>query len=137
MKYWFVRSPFKTRTWEDVLMAGVFSLYGIRGNAAKKNISEMKKGDLALWYSSAAGKKIFGIMKVKNTAYPDSTSDSYWLAIDFIPVTTLKRPIPFEEIKNNQHLSGSSIVKQIRISVTNVLKEEYQKIITISGSLSG
>jgi len=32
MKYWVVRSPFKTRTWEDTLMAGVFSLYGIRGN---------------------------------------------------------------------------------------------------------
>lgn len=132
MKYWVVRSPFKTRTWEDVLMAGVFNLYGIRGNAAKKSISEMRKGDLAFWYSSAAGKKIFGIMKVKNSAYPDNTADSDWLAIDFVPVTTLKRSIPLEEIKNNQHLSGSSIVKQIRISVTNVLKEEYQEIIAIS-----
>ena len=38
MKYWFIRSPFRTLRWEDVLMSEVFNLYGIRSNAAKKNV---------------------------------------------------------------------------------------------------
>ena len=44
MKYWFIRSPFKTRKWEDILMSGVFNLYGIRNYSAKNNIAKIKKG---------------------------------------------------------------------------------------------
>ncbi len=101
MRYWFVPSPLKTRKWNDVLMAGVFKLYSIRSNVAKKNIAKMEKGDLAFWYSSTAGKKIFGIMEVKNSDYLDNTTDSDWLAIDFIPVITLNRAISLETIRKN------------------------------------
>ena len=129
MRYWFVRSPFKTRKWEDVLMADQFKLYGIRNYAAKKNISKMKCGDIALWYSSSAEKKIYGIMKVKNSAYPDNTAEGDWLAIDFIPTTSLHDPISFQQINDNSVLAASSIIKQKRISVVEILKDEYDEII--------
>ncbi|MEA3391832.1 MAG: EVE domain-containing protein [Candidatus Marinimicrobia bacterium] len=132
MKYWFVRSPFKTRKWEDILMADIFKLYGIRGNAAKKNISEMKKHDVAFWYSSTAGKKVYGIMKVKNNAYPDNTTDSDWLAIDFTPITTFNKPIHLKEIKKNQFLSDSNMVKQSKISVISISKTESDEIIEMA-----
>lgn len=131
MKYWFVRSPFKTRKWEDVLMTGVFNLYGIRGNAAKKNISEMQKGDMAFWYSSSAGKKIYGIMKVKNNAISDNTADTDWLAIDFIPKTSLSIPIPIKTISEIELFSDSRILKQKRISVVEISKNEYDAIVKI------
>ena len=115
MRYWFVRSPFKTRKWEDVLMAGIFNFYGIRSNASKKNISKMEKGDLALWYSSSAGKKVYGQMQIKGKAFPDKTTAKDWLAIDFIPESTFKMPVSFENIKESKVLSDSYIINQKRI----------------------
>lgn len=50
-------------------MAGVFHLYGIRGNAARKNISLMEKGEMALWYSSSAGKKVYGTSDICRLFY--------------------------------------------------------------------
>jgi len=128
MKYWFVRSPYKTRKWEDVLMSGVFKLYGIRNYAAKKNISAMGKNDMALWYSSTAGKKIFGTMKIKETAYQDMTSEGDWLAIDLIPMITFEKPVSYTQLKEYEILINSNIISQNRISVVEITKEEYDEI---------
>lgn len=129
MKYWFVRSPFKTRKWGDVLIAGVFNLYGIRNYAAKNNIAEMQKGDLALWYSSKAGKMVYGTMQAKGKAFIDKTSENDWLAIDFIPKTSLANPVSLEIIKQNEKLSNSNILKQKRISVVEITENEYKAIL--------
>ena len=131
MKYWFVRSPFKTRKWEGILMSGLFNLYGIRSNAAKKNISEMKKGDMALWYSSSAGKKVFGVMKVKSNAFSDNTADKDWLAIDFIPTKTFNNPVSLSSIRENCILADSSIVKQNRITVVEISKDKYEELLKL------
>jgi len=129
MRCWFVRSPFKTRKWEDVLMSEVFHLYGIRNYAAKKNISQMQNGDMALWYSSSAGKKVYGTMRIKGKAFIDKTSDNNWLAIDFIPKTSFPNPVTLETIKQSQLFLDSNILKQKRISVVEITKNEYKEIL--------
>ena len=131
MRYWFVRSPYKTRKWEDILMSGIFKLYGIRNYAAKKNISEMRKNDKALWYSSTAGKKIFGTMKVKGIACKDNTTEENWLAIDLIPVTTFEKPISYTELKKDIILMNSNIIRQKRITVVEITNEEYNEVLRI------
>lgn len=131
MRYWFIRSPYKTRKWEDVLMSGIFKLYGIRNYAAKKNISGMRKDDKVLWYSSTSGKKIFGTMKIKGTAYQDNTTEDNWLAIDLIPVTTFEKPISYTELKKNVILMNSNIINQTRISVVEITNVEYNEVIRI------
>jgi predicted RNA-binding protein with PUA-like domain len=129
MKYWLVRSPYKTRKWEDVLMSSIFKLYGIRNYVARDNISKMSKGDCALWYSSSAGKKIFGTMKVEKTAYQDNTSEGNWLSLDFVPFSTFAKHITFQKVKENQILSKSKIITQIRITVVEITKEEYDEVL--------
>jgi len=131
LRYWFVRSPYKTRKWEDVLLSGIFSLYGIRNHAAKNNINEMKDGDVALWYSSTAGKKVFGTMSVRGTAYPDNTSADNWLAIDFLPIKTFETPVCYTELKGNEIISKSNIIIQKRISVVGITKNEYDEVLKV------
>lgn len=123
MNYWLIKSPFKTRSWQDVLMSGKFSLYGIRNYQARKNISEMQEGDVALFYHD---KKIHGKMEVACQAYPDPTSFENWLSIDFTPVETFKEPITIEQIKQNELLSSSAIFKQPRLSVIKLSKYEFE-----------
>jgi len=89
MNYWFVKSPFRTRSWQDVLVKGVFKLYGTRNHQSKNNISKMKAGDKVLYYHGPSGKQIYGIMQVNKPAYPDpTTNDPNWLAKSLLPQKT-------------------------------------------------
>lgn len=112
-------------------MAGVFKLYGIRNHVAKKNITQMLKSDIALWYSSTMDKSVFGVMKVKGKAYQDTTTKEEWLAIDFVPVKTFRKSITLKDIKEDTLLKTSDIIKQKRISVVPIKLEEYKKILKI------
>ena len=135
VKYWFVRSPFKTRKWDDVLMDGVFNLYGIRNYASIKNIAQMEKCDLALWYSGNAAKMVYGTMQIKNEGFIDKTSTANWLAIDFIPKTSLSVPVTLTTIKKNKILENSNILKQKRMSVVEITEREYEEIIKTASAI--
>ena len=115
-------------------MSGVFNLYGIRNYSAKNNIAKIKKGDMALWYSSSAGKMIYGTMQAKDNAFVDKTSSNGWLSIDFIPQTSLTTPVRLTTIKQNKKFDDSNILKQQRISVINISKIEYEEILKIAST---
>lgn len=129
MTYWLVKSPFRTRSWQDVLVKGIFKLYGIRNHQAKNNISKMKTGDKAFFYHGPSGKQIYGIMKVNKPAYPDpTTDDANWLAIDFEPVKTFEIPVKLEQIRSFPELQNIVLLKQPRVMVSPLTKDAFQKI---------
>ena len=135
MKYWIVKSPFRTRTWNDVLTSGVFQLYGIRNHQARKNISKMGKGDLALFYSSAEGRKILGIMRVASSPFGDPTSESNkWLAVKFKPFKTFEKPVSRSDIKEHSSLFQIRLIKQPRLSVVQISAKEFQLIESLSNN---
>ena len=129
MSYWLVKSPFRTRSWQDVLVKGIFKLYGIRNHQSRNNISKMKPGDKALFYHGPSGKQIYGIMQVTKSAYPDSTtSDSRWLAIDFEPIKTFEAPVRLEQIRAIPELADVAFVKQPRVMVSPLIEDAFRKI---------
>lgn len=133
MNYWLVKSPFRTRSWQDVLVKGVFKLYGIRNHQSKNNISKMKTNDKALFYHGPSGKQIYGIMQVNKPAYPDpTTSDSSWLAIDFEPIKTFDAPVTLKQIRSLPELQNMLLLKQPRVSVAPLTKKEFDKIVEIT-----
>lgn len=133
MNYWFVKSPFRTRSWQDVLVKGIFKLYGIRNHQSKNNISKIKTGDKALFYHGPSGKQIYGIMKVNKPAYPDpTTNDPKWLAIDFEPVVTFDVPVRLEQIRLIPELQNITLLKQPRVSVAPLTKKEFERISQIA-----
>ena len=91
----------------------------------------MEKGDMALWYSSSAGKVVSGTMQVKDRAFTDKTNVN-WLAIDFIPETSLPAPVSLKKITESKVFTDSNILKQKRISVIEITKEEYDEILEFS-----
>ena|SRR3990167_6330250 len=129
MSYWLVKSPFRTRSWPDVLVKGSFKLYGIRNHQAKNNISMMQRGDIALFYHSRSGKNVFGIMQVSKPPYQDpTTNNANWLAIDFKPIKTFETPISLGQIKTEPTLQNIGLIKQPRLSVIRLSKNEFEKI---------
>jgi predicted RNA-binding protein with PUA-like domain len=83
-----------------------------------------------LYYHSGASPEIVGIARVIRESYPDpTTDDERWVAVDIEPVKSLKSPVTLDEIKKEKRLGNISLIKQGRLSVMPVTKEEYEVIL--------
>lgn len=133
MNYWLVKSePFKY-SWEQFEKDKKTFWDGVRNYQARNNLREMKKGDLVMFYHSNEGKEIVGIAKVVKEHYQDpTTDDTNWVVVDLAPFKKLKKTITLSKIKSDKKLQNISLVKQGRLSVMPLKKEEFDRIIELS-----
>jgi predicted RNA-binding protein with PUA-like domain len=93
----------------------------------------MKKGDLVLWYHSNEGKEIVGIAKVIKGHYQDpTTEDKNWVVVDLAPFKKLKKTVTLEQIKADENLKDIGLVRQGRLSVMELKKEEFDYILLLA-----
>jgi predicted RNA-binding protein with PUA-like domain len=132
MQHWLVKSePFKY-SWEKFNKDGRTFWDGVRNYQARNNLREMKEGDLVLFYHSNEGKEIVGIAKVVKEAYQDpTTDDTNWVVVDLAPVEALKTPVTLEQIKADPKLQEIGLVRQGRLSVMGVKREEFDYILAL------
>ena len=130
--YWLVKSePFKY-SWEQFRKDGSTYWDGVRNYQARNNLRTMGKGDLVLFYHSNEGLAVVGVAQVIKETYQDpTTDDDRWSVVDLKPVTTLKRPVTLEEIKNDKRLANMKLVRQGRLSVSQVTEDEFDVILTL------
>lgn len=135
MQYWLIKSePFKY-SWDQFTKDKKTGWDGVRNYAARNNLRDMKKGDLAFWYHSNEGQEIVGIAKVVKEHYQDpTTDDTAWLAVDFAPVKALKKPVTLETLKKDAFFQNMDLVRLGRLSVGKVSETEFFKILDMSGT---
>jgi predicted RNA-binding protein with PUA-like domain len=132
MQHWLVKSePFKY-SWEKFNKDGRTFWDGVRNYQARNNLRLMKEGDLVLFYHSNDGKEVVGIAKVVKEAYQDpTTQDPNWVVVDLSPVETLKHPVTLETIKADEQLKDVGLVRQGRLSVMGLKREEFDRILEL------
>jgi predicted RNA-binding protein with PUA-like domain len=129
---WLVKQEPETYSWEDLVRYGKTDWTGVRNFQARNNLRQMKAGDRVLFYHSGSGKCVVGIAEVAKAAYPDPTAgDPQWIAVDIKPLKPLKRTVSLEEIKANAKLQEMLLVRQSRLSVMPVTKEEFETIVKL------
>ncbi len=130
MNYWLVKSePFKY-SWERFLKDGWTYWDGVRNYQARNNLKKMKKGDLVLFYHSNEGLEVIGVAKVVKESYQDPTTDDpRWVVVDLEPVEALKKSVSLDEIKKDKRLKNIPLIKQSRLSVMPLTKEEFEVIV--------
>jgi predicted RNA-binding protein with PUA-like domain len=132
MQYWLVKSEPVKYSWEKFNEDGRTFWDGVRNYQARNNLREMKEGDLVLFYHSNEGKAVVGIAKVVREFYQDpTTSDPNWVVIDLVPVEPLKTPVTLEVIKADESLQNIHLVRQGRLSVMGLKREEFDRIIEL------
>jgi len=132
MNYWLVKSEPVKYSWEKFNKDGRTFWDGVRNYQARNNLKEMKTGDLVLFYHSNEGKAVVGIAKVVREFYQDpTTTDPNWVVVDLSPVETLKRPVTLEEIKADERLKDVGLVRQGRLSVMGLKREEFDRIVEL------
>lgn len=129
MNYWLIKSEPSTYSWEQLNKDKKTTWDGVRNYAARNNLRDMKKGDLAFFYHSNEGVEIVGIAKVIKEHFQDpTTKESAWLAVEFAPVKALKKPVSLEVLKKDPFFENMDLVRLGRLSVGKVRPEEFEKI---------
>ena len=132
MNYWLVKSEPHKYSWEKFNEDGRTFWDGVRNYQARNNLREMKEGDLVLYYHSNEGKAVVGIAKVVKEFYQDpTTDDKNWVVVDLVPFETIKNPVTLETIKADDQLKNVGLVRQGRLSVMGLKREEFDRIVEL------
>ncbi|MDF3078411.1 MAG: ubiquinol-cytochrome reductase [Sphingobacteriaceae bacterium] len=135
MNHWLVKSEPVKYSWEKFSKEGRTFWDGVRNYQARNNLKAMKEGDLTLFYHSNDGKEVVGIAKVVREFYQDpTTEDPNWVVVDLSPVESLKTPVTLEQIKADSQLKDISLVRQGRLSVMPLKKEEFDRILELGSN---
>ena len=133
MAYWLIKSePFKY-SWDQFVKDKKTFWDGVRNYQARNTLKALKKGDLVLWYHSNEGKEVVGIAKVVKEFYQDpTTEDKNWVVVDLAPFKKLKKTVTLEQIKADENLKDIGLVRQGRLSVMELKKEEFDYILLLA-----
>ncbi|XOV93357.1 MAG: EVE domain-containing protein [Bacteroidota bacterium] len=133
MNYWLIKSEPGTYSWSDLERDKQTLWDGVRNYQARNNLKAMEKGDLCLYYHSVNEKQVLGVAEVVKTFYPDPTAkEGDWVVVDVAPKQKLKKPVTLAEVKSDERLSNMVLVRNSRLSVQPVKKEEFDIIIGMS-----
>lgn len=135
MAYWLFKSETSTWSWDQQVAKGDAGEEwdGVRNYQARNFMREMKVGDQGFFYHSQKDREIVGIVEVIAEAHPDSTTDDdRWECVDIKAVRSLKSPVHLDQIKANEKLADMVLVKNSRLSVQPVTKEEWAIIEAMS-----
>lgn len=131
MNYWLMKTEPGTFSWDDLVRDKKAVWDGVRNFQARNNLKAMKKGDLAFIYHSMEDKAVIGIAEITREHFPDP-KDKDWVAVEIKPVQKLKSSVNLGAIKQEKRLADMVLVKNSRLSVQPVRKEEFDLVIGMS-----
>ena len=133
MNYWLVKTEPGTYSWSDLERDKKTTWDGVRNFQARNHLKSMKKGDLVFIYHSGEEKAIIGTAKVIKEFSPDP-KDKDWVVIDLGIEEKLKNAVTLSQIKATKSLSDMVVVKNFRLSVQPVRKEEFDVVSGLAGN---
>jgi predicted RNA-binding protein with PUA-like domain len=132
MRYWLVKQEPEAYSWATLVKDGGTAWTGVRNFQARNNLRAMERGDLVLYYHSVSEKQMVGLARVEREAYADATAkEGDWVCVDLAPVKALKAPVGLDTIKADKVLKDMLLVKQGRLSVTPVTKEQFERVLKL------
>jgi predicted RNA-binding protein with PUA-like domain len=133
MGHWLVKQEPTTYSWSQFVADGKTDWTGIRNFQARNFLRSMKVGDQVFFYHSVNGKSVVGIATVSREAFPDPTAaEGDWSAVELKPVRPVTPPVSLAQIKQDTQLYEIPLLKQSRLSVMPLSKEQFHRILQIS-----
>jgi predicted RNA-binding protein with PUA-like domain len=127
MNYWMVKQEPEAYSFDDLIRDGKTVWTGVRNFQARNNLRAMRAGDRVLFYHSVSEKAVVGAAEVSRGEFPDPT-DEKWIAVEIKPLEKFAKPVSLDEIKAEKKLAGIALVKQSRLSVLPLTREEFETI---------
>lgn len=133
MSFWLVKSEPEAYSWAQLVKDGKTAWTGVRNFAARLNLRAMKTGDRVFFYHSGEQKSVVGLARVVKEFYPDPTVDEGdWSAVDLASEKALAKPVTLATIKADKILGEMKLVKQSRLSVSPVTREQFERLLKLA-----
>jgi predicted RNA-binding protein with PUA-like domain len=135
MKYWILKTEPETYSYRDLMRDKKTSWDGVRNFQARNYIKTMQAGDLAVVYESVGPKAAVGIAKILDEPYrdPSAEAEEDWSTVDIAPVKEFKTAVSLTEMKADAVLKSISLIKQSRLSVCPISKQEFERLTKLGG----
>lgn len=131
MNYWMVKQEPEAYSFDDLIAEGKTVWTGVRNYQARNNLRAMKTGDKVLFYHSVSEKAVVGLAEVAREEFPDPT-DEKWIAVEIKPVEKFAKAVTLDEIKAEKSLENIALIKQSRLSVLPLTREEFAIILKLT-----
>ena len=131
MNYWLFKSEPSSWSWADQLKKGAKGegWDGVRNYQASNNMKKMKIGEKGFFYHSVSEKQIMGIVEIIKEYYPDPSDNTKKFGMVRVKaLKSLPTPVTLPMLKSNKSLSEFQMIKQNRLSVVPVTKQEWETI---------
>lgn len=148
-RFWLMKSEPSVYSIDDLREDGTTCWDSIRNYQARNNMRSMSKGDEVLFYHSQSSPPgVAGIARVVREAYPDHTqfdpkhkyfdpkseeADPRWWMVDVEFVRAFDEVLPLAEIKEEPALADMVLVRNSRLSVQPVEREEFRRVMAMAG----
>lgn len=134
--HWVVKTEPDVYSFQDLQRDGRTYWNGVRNFQARKNLTNMKVGDLVLVYHSQGPKSVVGIARVVKEAYADThvkpdDPKGDWVMVDLEPVKPFSKEVTLTQIKALNSLAGIALVRQARLSVMPLLANEFAELLKL------
>jgi len=130
MNYWLVKQEPEKYSFDDLIADGATDWTGVRNFQARNNLREMRGGDKILFYHSGSEKAVVGMAKVALETFQDPTDDTgKWIAVQIKPFEKFAKAVTLGEIKADVNLQNIALIKQSRLSVMRLTREEFETIL--------
>ena len=134
-QYWLVKQEPTAYSWDQFVADGKTDWTGVRNFQAGNNLRSMRAGDHVLFYHSVNGKAVVGVAVVSREAFLDPTAASGdWSAVEIKPVRPVNPPVTLNQIKANPKLAQIPLLRQSRLSVMELSKQEFEGVLGMAGS---
>jgi predicted RNA-binding protein with PUA-like domain len=132
-QFWLVKQEPTAYSWDQFVADGKTNWTGVRNFQARNNLRRMKMGDEVLFYHSVNGKAVVGVARVTKEAFADPTAaNGDWSAVELEPERAVTPPVTLDRIKAEPMLQGIPLLKQSRLSVMPLTREEFQGILNLT-----
>jgi predicted RNA-binding protein with PUA-like domain len=127
-----VKSEPAAYAWQQLVQDKRTAWTGVRNYQARIHLRAMQPGDEVLFYHSVTEKAVIGVARVVRAAYPDPTAEEGdWSCVDLEPVRALPHPVTLDRIKADPRLATLPLLKQSRLSVMPLTKDQFTRLITL------
>jgi len=128
--------PFKYG-WDDLVAEEEGVWDGVRNHRAKNNLAAMKVGEESFFYHSREGLEIVGVMTISVEGITDPTDpEGKWAAVKVRPKARLNQSVTLKQVKAEPGLANCELVRLGRLSVAEIMPEEWKIILMMGGGLS-
>jgi predicted RNA-binding protein with PUA-like domain len=121
-------------SYADLERDGTATWDGIVNALARQNLRKVRKGDRVLYYHTGKEKAIVGEMiALADAAADPKDADPKAVAVEVKAVSRLPHPVTLGQIKEDPALSDWELVRNSRLSVMPVSKEQWRRVMALSG----